>query len=462
MRNLPIGIRLTIFTALSFVLVLIGLGAGIYGLLSSQVAAQAQQSAITVARQTQGLVARTEALEGGIGNPKLLIAANTNQMELQITNGFGMIVQRSQPAWLPVPVDIALKQQGSIKWLGHRAAYASLPIYEGGNLIGSVQVAVSRAQSEEMLRLLKRLLIGGGLAGVVLLTGVGYLFSRRALRPVGDLTELARSISQRDLRQRLPAPNQRDELGRLATAFNEMLDRLQLAFERQARFVSDASHELRTPLSVISGYAGLLQRWGTQDPAVREEAIDAIGREAERLQRLVHDLLFLARGAGGLPLKERFFDLGDLVAETVAGCRTLPAGSRVTDATAEVVPVTADWDLVKQLLWILLDNAMKFTPKDGHIRAQALFHGGMPGFEVTDDGPGMPMDAQEHAFERFYRADPARISGQGAGLGLAIAREIADVHGAHIHLSSREGQGTTVRVVFPRRIEPGDGVPQGD
>lgn len=456
MRNLPIGLRLTIFTAASFVVVLLALGVSIYALLSHEVAASAQRSAIAVAQQTVRLVGRTESLEGehGIGNPGLLIAASTNQLELQVTNGLGMIVQHSQKTLLPVPVDIALPAFGEITWLSHPAAYASEPIYEGGNLVGSVQVAVSRAQSLQMLAVLRRLLVDGGLAGVLLLTAVGYVFSRRALRPVGDLTDLAARISQSDLRQRLPAPNQRDELGRLATAFNDMLDRLQVAFERQSRFVSDASHELRTPLSVISGYAGLLKRWGTQEAAVREEAVDAIAREAERLQRLVRDLLFLARGAGGLQLQERYFDIGDLVAETVSESRTLPGGDRVADATGEVVPVAADWDLTKQLLWILLDNAMKFTPRARPIQVRALVCDGLPAFEVHDEGPGMSAQAQAHAFERFYRADPARSSGQGTGLGLAIAREIADAHGAAIHLDAAEGRGTTVRVVFPRRPQP--------
>lgn len=453
MRNLPIGLRLTIFAALSFVIVLLAIGTTVYTLLSNQLAAEAQHSAIAVAQQTVRLDARSlREGEFGFGNQSLV--ASTNQFELQITNGLGQVVQRSQSTVLPVPVDIATPKTGQITWLGHPAAYASQPIIVGGTLEGSVQVAVSRAESLKALSRLRHLLVGGGVVGVVLLTAIGYLFSRRALRPVGDLTALATRISQSDLRQRLQTPNQRDEIGRLATAFNEMLDRLQVAFERQARFVSDASHELRTPLSVISGYASLLRRWGTQDPAVREEAVDAVEREAQRLQRLVRDLLFLARGTAALEIHERYFDIGDLVAETVSEARTLPGGERVSDVTAELAPLTADWDLLKQLLWILLDNAMKFTPQQGAVRVRAFISDGLPAFEVQDEGPGMSQDAQAHAFERFYRADPARASGLGTGLGLSIAREIADAHGAAIRIYSQEGTGTTVRIVLPRRPNP--------
>ena len=205
---------------------------------------------------------------------------------------------------------------------------------------------------------------------------------------------------------------------------------------------------------MISGYADLLRRWGGEQPAVREEAVETIGREAQRMQRLVHDLLFLTRGAQGLALQPRRMDLGDVVAETVREARSLGSGREVADATRGVVPVDADFDRIKQLLWILLDNALKFTPPGGHVTARAAVAADGALLEVRDDGPGMSPEVQAHACERFYRADPARTAGGGAGLGLTIAREIAVAHCGRLEIDSAAGRGTAVRLHLPLAAEP--------
>lgn len=242
-----------------------------------------------------------------------------------------------------------------------------------------------------------------------------------------DLTRLALAISQTDLERRLEVRGL-DEVGRLAQAFNAMLDRLQAAFVRQQRFIADASHELRTPLAVLSGYISLLQRWGNDDEAVRQEALQTLEQETRRMQRLVADLLFLAKGQQGLQVRRRYFDLADLVAETVRSCQALDGGERVRDESAGLAPVEADWDLVRQMLWILIDNALKFSKPPAPVRVQARRDAETASLRVADEGQG------------------AR---EGAGLGLAIAREIAAAHRAEIKVRSAPGVGTAVEVRFP-------------
>jgi len=447
--------RLTVFIAVAMAVVLLALGATIFTVLRNEVVQEAIRTAQTTAQATrQNFLNHGGDLDVVQANSSAyLFGARPDEIDVQFVSPLGNVVQASQTPYLPVPVQLSQSVQGMITWKNQPASYVSLPIVYHGLLLGAIQVSVSLAASFDALQLLRTLLIEGGVAGLALVALVGYLFARRALRPVERLTTLATRISDTDLSRRLEGASPRDELGRLAQAFNRMLDRLEAAFMRQARFVSDASHELKTPLAVISGYAELLQRWAAQDPQVREEAVSTISREAARMQRLVQDLLFLARGAQGLRLELRRMDLGELVGETVSEAQALPGLPRVVDETREVVPAQGDWDLLKQLLWILLDNAIKYGGEGNTVHVLARAQGAVPVLEVRDEGPGMSEEVREHAFERFYRADPARAAGGGAGLGLAIAREIAEAHRARLELLSGEGQGTTVRCLLPLDAE---------
>ncbi len=429
--------------------VLLLLGGAIFGLLRSEVTQQGFKTADAVAAQTLQAIARGQDTGDAISGASMayLFGAKPDETIVQIYWG-GQVRQVSQRPALPVPQTISQSASQMITYRGSPATYVSLPFLAYG-VPGAVEVAVTLRASETELQLLGGLLIWAGLGGLLLVSLVGYLFARRALRPVGRLTELALQISERDLTERLAESRGKDELSALARAFNSMLDRLHVAFQRQSRFVSDASHEMRTPLAVISGYADLLERWGATQEDVRREAIGAIGREAQRLQRLVHDLLFLARGAQGLQLSKSYFDLSELVSETVQEAEALRSGRVLVDATRDVVPVHADFDLVKQFLWILLDNAIKYTPEGKEIQVQSRREGGFGVLSVRDQGAGMSEEARAHAFERFYRADPARTSGAGVGLGLAIAKEIADAHRGKIEIESAPGAGTTVRLSLP-------------
>lgn len=241
-----------------------------------------------------------------------------------------------------------------------------------------------------------------------------------------------------------------DLLG-LEEAVNDLLDRMQAAYSQQSRFVSDASHELRTPIAVLKGYADLLERWGKDDPQVRDEAIDAIQAEAGRMSRLVEQLLFLARGdSGRTQLRPQPLDLADLTREAWEECCMIdPEHQWQLDAPQSVL-CTADRDMLKQALRVLSDNAAKYTPAGKSITLRAFLNrDGRPCLAVRDEGMGIKAEDVPHVFDRFYRSDPARArQSGGSGLGLSIADWIVTQHGGHMEVYSWEGIGSRFLIVL--------------
>jgi signal transduction histidine kinase len=226
------------------------------------------------------------------------------------------------------------------------------------------------------------------------------------------------------------------------------------SMETMRRFMADAAHELRTPIAVVRSQAEVtLQR--ERDSAGYAEALRRIESEAVRLGATVEDLLTLARAdAGERPVERRRVFLDDLALDAAAAARALAQrrGVSLDVGTFEEAVVTGDAALLRQLLMIVLDNAVKFTPRGGHVRVNAAAPGGQGEVVVEDSGVGIPADQLPHIFERFYRGDPARARGSsadGAGLGLAIARWIADAHGARMDVTSEPGHGTRVAIRFP-------------
>ena len=243
------------------------------------------------------------------------------------------------------------------------------------------------------------------------------------------------------------------DLKGLETAINDLLDRMQAAYSQQSRFVSDASHELRTPIAVLKGYADLLERWGKDDPQVRDEAIAAIQKEAERMSRLVEQLLFLARGdSGRTKLTLAPVKLAALVQEVYEESAMIDPQHRWQVSVEEALCVSADVDMLKQALRILVDNAAKYTPQDGEILLRT-FRGedGAARIAVRDTGMGIRAEDAPYVFQRFYRADPARSrESGGAGLGLSIASWIITQHGGYLEVYSWEGVGSRFTIVLPQ------------
>jgi signal transduction histidine kinase len=293
--------------------------------------------------------------------------------------------------------------------------------------------------------------------GVVILAIAGsWLMARSAMAPVNAIVAQAQRIGEADLSQRLPVERPRDEIGQLAVTFNALLARLDVAFRQreealrqQRQFVADASHELRTPLTSIEGYARLLRQWGTQDPEATREAAEAIEREASRMRRLVIGMLDLAHGDIDVDLATGRHDLREVVNDAVGSAR-MAAGGRV-GIFAEVPPkpvmAEVDRERIYQVLGILLDNAVKYTPEGGSVTASVGRAGDAVMLAVRDTGVGIDARHLPRIFDRFYRADEARSTG-GSGLGLAIAKQIVERHGGSITVASEVGSGTTFTITL--------------
>ena len=283
-----------------------------------------------------------------------------------------------------------------------------------------------------------------------------WLVGGRALRPLRQVASTAEDIRVTgDLRRRLPESRGWVELNRLARAFNGMLERLQQvqeqlagALEAQRRFVADASHELRTPLTTIRSNAGLLMQRPDVSTEDRQAALGDIASEAERMSRLIRDLLTLARADAGQSLERTPLDLGVIVAEVGRQARTVYADREVS---VECVPleVVGNADALKQLQWILLDNAARFAGPGGHICLSLTASDRGATLSVSDDGPGVAPADRERIFDRFFQADLAR-AGNGAGLGLSIAHWIVAEHRGAIHVESNPaGRGARFVVDLP-------------
>ncbi len=284
--------------------------------------------------------------------------------------------------------------------------------------------------------------------------GLGFALTTRVLKPIDDITRSAAKItSADDLKTRLPWKGPPDELGRLVSVFNSAMARLEHLFSVQQRFVADVSHELRTPLTAIRGNIDLMKHYGMD-----QESLAAIDSEAERMARLVNDLLLLARADNGeLKLNLQELDLDILIDEAYREARILAKDRdlKVVVGEFEAVRIMGDPDRLKQLLFNLINNAIKFTPDGGQITLNLSKTEHEAIIKVADSGIGIAPEHLQRIFDRFYQADASRVRlGEGAGLGLSIAQWIVEAHHGKIQVESKLGEGTTFTVSIPHIEEP--------
>ena len=317
----------------------------------------------------------------------------------------------------------------------------------------SIQVAAPLHEFYEALHRF-RVMLWLALPPLLIAAGVGgYWISRRALRPVDRITAAAESISIRSLSDRLDVPNTADELQRLSETLNRMLARLNSSVQRMSQFTADASHELRAPVSLIRTTAELAVNGGRTSTQYHEDMIQILA-EAERTSRLIDSLLLLARAdAGEDGLQHELIDLATSVREAIEQGRTLAAERRIELAAHmddKPAVVLGDGEALRRLVFILIDNAIKYNSDGGSVQVVLGSDGGHAVCSVSDSGIGMGEDELQHVFDRFWRADKVRSRGMGgAGLGLAIARWIVGRHMGTINATSQPGQGSTFEVRIP-------------
>jgi heavy metal sensor kinase len=315
-----------------------------------------------------------------------------------------------------------------------------------------VAVATSLADVDRQRAIIGRTLLIGIPLALGLAASGGSWIARQALRPVAAMVRQARDITDRTLGSRLQVSQPDDELGELARAFNELLGRLEEAVKVQRRFMADASHELRTPVSIVRTAAEVALGRETRSEAEYRDSLAIIAGQTHRLARMVDDMLTLARAdCGGLTLEPADLYLDELVGECVRAVGVLAAerGVRVSMDPAAEVTFRGDEALLRHMVVNLLHNGICHTPSGGRVDVRLSCLDGSLAIAVSDTGCGVPASERERIFERFVRLDPAR-SGGGAGLGLPIARSIAEAHSGTLSLTDSNSSGSMFVVRLPR------------
>ncbi|CAM3866650.1 HAMP domain-containing histidine kinase [Cohnella lubricantis] len=350
------------------------------------------------------------------------------------------------------PVVSNVTRSDTVSISRQRVLIYSEPIYQNNVLIGVVEGVRRLTVLDSYLQILIGALSVTSVGAVVFAIFGTYWFTSRLTGPISQMVQTMREIDRSGVLHKVKMGNEESvELAQLIRAFNQMIDRIDRNIERQKQFVADASHELKTPLTVIGSYADMLKRWGRDNEAVRDEAVEAIAQETERLKRMTRSMLMLAEAEQDDWLHKSRFDVAQVVQElaSVLGT-TFQREIRVHHPSGSAVMV-GDKDKIRQLLQILIDNAIKYSKEPIDVRVR--FVRSMVKIEVTDYGIGIPESEIPYLFERFYRVDEARHrSTGGSGLGLSIAKKIVDLHEGTVEVFSKQGNGTTIVLQFPRQL----------
>lgn len=317
-----------------------------------------------------------------------------------------------------------------------------------------LQVAVDQTEYYELLTGLAWLLLLITPITGLLAAATGYWMSGRVLQPIQDITDATNSIDANNLEKRLKIIGTEDELDRLSETINRMLNRIAGSYERIKQFTADASHELRTPTALVKASAEVLLM-GEIDPETTRRTLKNVVLEADYMTRVIEDLLTLARAstADNLPSAE-LFELGESIRalqpriESLASARQISVKANLDDES--LLLLHGNQNVVERVLMILVDNAIRYTPAGGNLAIRMWRNRTRGGFEVADNGIGIPSEHQNKVFERFYRVDTVRTHGDGgSGLGLSIAKSLIEVYGGDISLWSEPGKGASFSVSFP-------------
>ncbi|MDT7603579.1 MAG: hypothetical protein QOF61_1576 [Acidobacteriota bacterium] len=321
----------------------------------------------------------------------------------------------------------------------------------------TIAVALPLHEQAEALEQARRAFYAAVPLALIIASLGGYFIARRSLAPVVAMGARAERIGASNLNERLPEPNARNELGRLARIFNELLARLDASFEQQRRFMADASHELRTPVAIVCGESEVALSQAERSPEEYRESLAILHDEGRRLTRIVEDLFMLARSDAG-QYQPDFANLylDETVSDCVRAVRSLAAHRHVElhyEHAGEELPLRGDEGLIRRMLLNLLDNAIKYTPPGGRVGVEIGRDGSRYSVRIADTGSGIPAEAQPHIFERFYRVDKVRSrageAGGGAGLGLSIASLIAELHGGRVALERSDSRGSIFLISLP-------------
>jgi heavy metal sensor kinase len=441
---LSIQNRLLIIYTIIFSMAFIVFAVIVYELPRSRILTQIDGELRALATEVVQPGSLPEVLETFETASTLVIVADENGEIVARSRNLTMFNDLLDPNAGPYEESVSIVRHGETQL---RVYTVPLPSSDGQDPHYYLQVARLLDTYEHLNRVsLTALLMGFAAATASLFVAV--LLTPGLFKPLEDMATAARQITRADdLSRRVPYAHRPDEIGDLARAFNQTLERLERLFRTQQRLLADVSHELRTPLTTIRGNLDLMRRMGDTDP----ESLGAIQVEIERMTRLVGDLLLLARAdSGGLPLDYKLVELDNILFDVYRQVRMLEPPAVIELEAVDQVTVLGDADRLKQLLLNLVENAVKYTPPGGTVRLSLSKKADWAFFEVSDTGVGIPPENLPHIFDRFYRVDKSRARAQGgSGLGLSIAKWIAEAHGGAIRATSQVGEGTTFRVTLP-------------
>lgn len=467
-RSLPIRLQIATLFAVFLVVVIVGMGLFLLAALENNLEAQMDEAlrlrASRVEREiTTGEDAELDPEDVAEGLLELapLEEFSAPGIYVQVRDGAGSVIASSANlprGELPVTQDMVSAA------LAAGSAFATVPagseelrilaepVEAADRVVGVIVVAQSlqlvEAAREEMQQLIA---VVAAAAVVVALLG-GWWLTARVLGPVAEVTRVARQIATTGrFERRIAQPREKDELGELIATFNDMLARLERQFAAQKEFLADASHELRGPLMVIRGNLDLL-RLGLPENERRQSVRDA-SEEVQRMSRLAADLLFLAESDASEAIDQQVVALDDVALEAWERARVADGGAhKLVLAGIDTANVTGDRERLGQLIWNLLENAVRYTPTGGRVSLGLGVADGVAELTVSDTGVGIAPEHESRVFERFYRIDRARSRQQGGtGLGLAIVKRVTEAHGGRVSVSSTPGHGSTFSVVLPTR-----------
>jgi heavy metal sensor kinase len=454
-----IKFRFTIWYLLVLAVLLIALSAGVYFYLSRSLYRNLDDSLELRSTQLRSIPAILESITQGEFQEEL------GEIVILYFYSGGQLVEVS-----PRGISIPLPHEFISQAIAGTSLFTTIPTADGEGLRllavpinisipgpppgiqpATLVIARSTKQIDQALAGLVRTLIIAVPLALALAAAGGIFLARRALKPVDKIAQTAREIGESDLSQRINV-NTKDELGRLAATLNEMIGRLEKAFQRQKQFTSDASHELRTPLSIIEAESTLaLQK--ERPPSDYQQSLETISQESRQMSSLIDQLLTLARADAG---KEQWnfteVNLGKLISNFSTDVEVLcqEKGLSFQLGQPQDLVVKGDEARLRELFMNLLDNAIRYTPAPGTVSVSLRREGQMAIVSITDNGIGIPAEDIPFIFERFYRVGKSRSRAEGgSGLGLAICRHIAEAHGGKIEMESQVGAGSTFSVWLP-------------
>jgi len=455
LNNARISIKLTIIYAFMFSLILILINAtilfGIEHYLYSEADSDIEETKSIILNmskvQSQQLDLASEEIFSNI--------SSADDIYIRIVKKDGELINASEDFpfninELNYDIQYLDDEEKHIEDKGRHLGYKSVEYNTQENGIIYFQIVKDMESEYDFMKIVFMLMAVADSIGIIASIIVGYIVSKKMLKPIDYITKTADNISINNLKERIDISGPDDELTRLVNTFNKMIDRLQDSFDRQVQFVSDASHELRTPIAVVQGYANLLDRWGKNDKNALEKSIYAIKLEASNMANLVEKLLFLAKGDSGMQvIEKKEFWLNKLIEDVIDESNVIDENHEIFSSRNDIGKITADYGMIKQMLRIFISNSIKFTPDNVKIEINSEIHEEVVRITVVDTGIGIPKDEIDNILERFYIVDKSRSKEKaGSGLGLSIAKWIVDMHQGTIKVESEEGKGTKVVVIL--------------